>query len=67
MYINNLLTLTYLDLLKKYLPANGQHPQCLELFARSLTPGWTSWGNEPLKFQSTRYFNSINDSKTNTV
>ncbi|KAL2653792.1 hypothetical protein R1flu_021920 [Riccia fluitans] len=32
-------------------PANG-----LELFARELTPGWTSWGNEPLCFQNLRYF-----------
>ncbi|KAL2653789.1 hypothetical protein R1flu_021917 [Riccia fluitans] len=32
-------------------PVNG-----LELFARELTPGWTSWGNEPLRFQNLRYF-----------
>lgn len=25
--------------------------KCLEMFARSLMPGWTSWGNEVLKFQ----------------
>lgn len=24
---------------------------CMELFARDLKPGWTSFGNEPLKFQ----------------
>ncbi|XP_039983132.1 N(6)-adenine-specific methyltransferase METTL4 [Xiphias gladius] len=29
---------------------------CLELFARSLQPGWTSWGNEVLKFQHASYF-----------
>jgi len=29
---------------------------CLELFARNLTPGWTSWGNEVLKFQNIEYF-----------
>ncbi|XP_042196874.1 N(6)-adenine-specific methyltransferase METTL4, partial [Callorhinchus milii] len=28
----------------------------LELFARSLQPGWTSWGNEVLKFQHLDYF-----------
>ncbi|RKP26697.1 MT-A70-domain-containing protein [Syncephalis pseudoplumigaleata] len=50
------LTLMPLELLKDYLPAADGPPQCLELFARSLTPGWTSWGNEPLKFQSTDYF-----------
>ena len=26
---------------------------CLEMFARNLVPGWTSWGNEVLKFQQT--------------
>jgi N6-adenosine-specific RNA methylase IME4 len=30
----------------------------LELFARNLYPGWTSWGNEPLKFNDSDYFNS---------
>ncbi|NXK14989.1 METL4 protein, partial [Herpetotheres cachinnans] len=30
--------------------------ECLELFARNLQPGWTSWGNEVLKFQHTDYF-----------
>lgn len=39
--------------LKQYLPSN---PSCLELFARSLIPGWTSWGNEVLKFQNMAYF-----------
>lgn len=26
-------------------------PRCLEIFARNLTAGWTSWGDEVLKFQ----------------
>ncbi|NWQ97216.1 METL4 protein, partial [Burhinus bistriatus] len=30
--------------------------ECLELFARNLLPGWTSWGNEVLKFQHVDYF-----------
>ncbi|NXF36480.1 METL4 protein, partial [Nyctibius bracteatus] len=30
--------------------------KCLELFARNLQPGWTSWGNEVLKFQHVDYF-----------
>lgn len=42
-----------LDVLKPYV---GAEPKCLELFARSLQPGWTSWGNEVLKFQHTSYF-----------
>ncbi|XP_054034725.1 N(6)-adenine-specific methyltransferase METTL4 [Dryobates pubescens] len=35
--------------------------QCLELFARSLQPGWTSWGNEVLKFQHMDYFTPLGD------
>ncbi|XP_028922590.2 N(6)-adenine-specific methyltransferase METTL4 [Ornithorhynchus anatinus] len=30
--------------------------ECLELFARNLQTGWTSWGNEVLKFQHIDYF-----------
>ncbi|NXJ32155.1 METL4 protein, partial [Ciconia maguari] len=30
--------------------------ECLELFARNLQPGWTSWGNEVLQFQHIDYF-----------
>lgn len=42
-------------LLSAYIP--GQRPQKgLELFARELTDGWTSWGNEPLRFQHLKYF-----------
>ncbi|RUS18886.1 MT-A70-domain-containing protein [Endogone sp. FLAS-F59071] len=41
------------DVLSLWLP---QDPQCLELFARCLSPGWTSWGNECLKFQFEGYF-----------
>lgn len=41
------------DVLKPYI---GAEARCLELFARSLQPGWTSWGNEVLKFQHTSYF-----------
>ncbi|PSN46164.1 hypothetical protein C0J52_20929 [Blattella germanica] len=36
------------DLLAPYLPPK---PQRLELFARYLLPGWTSWGYEVLKLQ----------------
>uniref|UniRef100_A0A4W5P6T2 Methyltransferase 4, N6-adenosine n=1 Tax=Hucho hucho TaxID=62062 RepID=A0A4W5P6T2_9TELE len=32
-------------------PYVGADARCLELFARSLQPGWTSWGNEVIKFQ----------------
>eukprot|EP00795_Rhopilema_esculentum_P004978 gene4978-21322_t len=41
------------DFFAGYLPSN---PQCLELFARNLLPGWTSWGNEVIKHQNTVYF-----------
>ncbi|XP_061569935.1 N(6)-adenine-specific methyltransferase METTL4 [Cololabis saira] len=37
-------------------PYIGPEAECLELFARNLQPGWTSWGNEVLKFQHTSYF-----------
>uniref|UniRef100_A0A8D0DT03 Methyltransferase 4, N6-adenosine n=1 Tax=Salvator merianae TaxID=96440 RepID=A0A8D0DT03_SALMN len=33
--------------------------ECLELFARNLQPGWTSWGNEVLKFQNVDYFTAL--------
>ncbi|KAJ3162221.1 Methyltransferase-like protein 4 [Geranomyces variabilis] len=35
------------DLFAAFLPANARK---LELFARSVLPGWTAWGNEALKF-----------------
>ncbi|NXA09738.1 METL4 protein, partial [Sapayoa aenigma] len=35
--------------------------ECLELFARNLQPGWTSWGNEVLKFQHIDYFTLLQD------
>ncbi|XP_062510122.1 N(6)-adenine-specific methyltransferase METTL4-like [Corticium candelabrum] len=38
------------DVMRQYLPKDAK---CLELFARNLLPGWTSWGNEVLKFQNT--------------
>nr|XP_046226940.1 N(6)-adenine-specific methyltransferase METTL4 [Scatophagus argus] len=41
------------EVLKPYV---GAEAKCLELFARSLQPGWTSWGNEVLKIQHTSYF-----------
>jgi len=54
------------DILASYLPEN---PQCLELFARNLLPGWTSWGNEVficqkylilvLKFSKFLYMHSV--------
>ncbi|CAJ1082503.1 N(6)-adenine-specific methyltransferase METTL4 [Xyrichtys novacula] len=41
------------EVLKPYI---GAQAKCLELFARNLQPGWTSWGNEVLKFQHMNYF-----------
>jgi len=47
--------LTLLEMLSDYIP--GPKPaRCIELFARELTAGWTSWGNEILHFQESRYF-----------
>ncbi|KAL3160646.1 hypothetical protein ABBQ32_010569 [Trebouxia sp. C0010 RCD-2024] len=36
------------QLLQPYLPEKAS---CLEMFARELTAGWTSWGNQVLHFQ----------------
>ncbi|XP_047554178.1 N(6)-adenine-specific methyltransferase METTL4 isoform X2 [Lutra lutra] len=41
------------EVLKDYVKPDGEY---LELFARNLQPGWTSWGNEVLKFQHMDYF-----------
>ncbi|XP_075388969.1 N(6)-adenine-specific methyltransferase METTL4 [Tenrec ecaudatus] len=41
------------EVLKDYIKPGGEY---LELFARNLQPGWTSWGNEVLKFQHLDYF-----------
>lgn len=50
-----LVSLTVTELLSEYIP--GQRPsRCIELFGRELAAGWTSWGNEPLHFQDSRYF-----------
>lgn len=46
-------SLISIEVLKPYIAAEAKR---LELFARSLQPGWTSWGNEVLKFQHTSYF-----------
>ncbi|XP_057766006.1 methyltransferase-like protein 2 isoform X3 [Salvia miltiorrhiza] len=43
------------ELLLDYVP--GPKPaRCIELFAREMIEGWTSWGNDPLHFQDSRYF-----------
>ncbi|KAL9449221.1 hypothetical protein AB3S75_011200 [Citrus x aurantiifolia] len=43
------------ELLLEHVP--GPKPaRCIELFAREMTAGWCSWGNEPLHFQESRYF-----------
>lgn len=46
------------EVLAGYIRSNAQ---CLEMFARSLQPGWTSWGNEVLRFQHLDYFCSLED------
>ncbi|KAM0937711.1 hypothetical protein DsansV1_C24g0182121 [Dioscorea sansibarensis] len=49
------LSLTIAGLLSDYVP--GPKPaRCIDLFARELVAGWTSWGNEPLHFQDSKYF-----------
>ncbi|XP_051877355.1 N(6)-adenine-specific methyltransferase METTL4 [Pristis pectinata] len=39
------------------------HAECLELFARNLQPGWTSWGNEVLRFQHLSYYQELDPEK----
>ncbi len=34
---------------------------CLELFARNLTAGWTSWGNEVIYYQQKTLFETEDD------
>ncbi|XP_076462121.1 uncharacterized protein LOC143294630 [Babylonia areolata] len=46
------------DVLQQYLPAA---PRCLELFARNLWPGWTSWGREVLKHQNMIFYEVVNN------
>lgn len=43
------------ELLEEYVPGI-KSGRCIELFAREMISGWTSWGNEPLHFQDSRYF-----------
>ncbi|TPX71187.1 hypothetical protein SpCBS45565_g01317 [Spizellomyces sp. 'palustris'] len=40
------------DVIAPYLPRDAQK---LEIFARNLLPGWTSWGNEVLRFNDVQY------------
>ncbi|KAJ3042038.1 Methyltransferase-like protein 4 [Rhizophlyctis rosea] len=49
------------DIFDQFIPhdASSSPPKRLELFARNLNPGWTSWGNEVLKFNDRRYFDVV--------
>ncbi|XP_047327223.1 methyltransferase-like protein 2 [Impatiens glandulifera] len=44
------------EFLKNYLP---DYENGIELFAREMIGGWTSWGNETLHFQESRYFQKV--------
>ncbi|KAK3865134.1 hypothetical protein Pcinc_029248 [Petrolisthes cinctipes] len=44
------------EFINKYLPPQ---PQCLEVFARSLIPGWTSYGLEVLRLQHSFMFQNV--------
>ncbi|XP_022770651.1 methyltransferase-like protein 2 isoform X2 [Durio zibethinus] len=43
------------ELLLEHVPG-VKSARCIELFAREMVTGWFSWGNEPLHFQDSRYF-----------
>lgn len=49
-----------LEIIKDYLP---NEPKCLEIFARYLLPGWTSWGLEILKFQHLLLYEILDENK----
>ncbi|KAK6348860.1 hypothetical protein TWF730_009628 [Orbilia blumenaviensis] len=42
------------DIIKPYLP--NSDPQCCEIFARNLTEGWFSWGNEVMRGNWRRFW-----------
>ena len=45
------------DLLSPYLPEGERERfSFLELFARNVTSGWTSWGNQVVRFQAASLF-----------
>ncbi|KAI8062879.1 MT-A70-like protein [Gongronella butleri] len=46
------------DILSRYIQKDAR---CLEMFARCLMPGWTSWGNECIKFQHETFFERVQD------
>ncbi|XP_068993747.1 N(6)-adenine-specific methyltransferase METTL4 isoform X2 [Neodiprion pinetum] len=46
------------EVIKSYLPRD---PNCLEIFARYLLPGWTSWGLEVLKFQHLSLYSIVHE------
>ncbi|XP_024874937.1 methyltransferase-like protein 4 [Temnothorax curvispinosus] len=48
------------EIIKEYLPDD---PKCLEIFARYLLPGWTSWGLEILKFQHLSLYEILDECK----
>ncbi|KAL0113067.1 hypothetical protein PUN28_012355 [Cardiocondyla obscurior] len=50
------------EIIKDYLPSD---PKCLEIFARYLLPGWTSWGLEILKFQHLSLYEIVDECKKN--
>jgi len=47
------------DILEVIRPYIKKNPRCLELFARNLNSGWTSWGNEPLLHQHVDFFDKV--------
>lgn len=47
------------DVLEDHFKINTKKLKCCELFARSLLPGWTSYGNEVLKLQSVSLYSPV--------
>lgn len=53
---HNKILMVAIDVLFPFISNSDKEPVCVELFARCLSPGWISWGNECLKFQHLNYF-----------
>ena len=52
------------EIVKTYVKTNYDEInfRCLEMFARNLTPDWSSWGNEVLMLQNVHYYDLIDNS-----
>ncbi|PVH98800.1 MT-A70-domain-containing protein [Periconia macrospinosa] len=50
-------------LLEEYMPDKDDY-SALEVFSRYLVSGWTSWGNEVLKYNNDQYWKPVSDTQS---